>query len=335
MPEFGFPAQPRQALMRRTIADLRQQADTARIATVTGRFADLTAEREGRVGELMQIEKSIADLKGYGEAIALSEARAETMQRTLGRLTALSQSLTDTAELLLTNGTTDNLANLSTQARGDFESLVAALNVDFAGRALFAGDDAGGAALLDAPSIIAASVPVLEAGATAPAAYADLEAEFLDPGGLLDTTFYQGGAGGAPLTEVAPGERIDYGVKADEAPMRRVLLNVAALGAAFDLSNAIPDVNRRDLVSRASAGLRNAITQVISVQSRLGSAEGRIADIKARNLATEAALSIRFNELAGADNYSEAVRLSALESQLETAFATTARLANLSLANFL
>ncbi len=335
MPEFGFPAQPRYAQMRRMIADLRAQADRSRVATVTGRFADLTAQRKGRVGEIMHIEKSIGDLKGYAEAIALSEARAETMQRSLGQLTGLGQSLTDTAVLLLTNGTPDNLANLSTQARGDFQSAVAALNIDFAGRALFAGDDAGGTSLMAADAIFAASVPVLEAGASALAAYADLEAEFINPGGLYDTAFYQGGTGSAPLTEVAPGERIDYGVKADEAPMRRVLLNLAVLGAAFDPANAIPDIHRRELVSQASVGLRSAISQVIGVQSRLGSAEGRIADIKARNIATEATLSLRFNELAGADSYTEAITLTELENQLETAFATTARMASLSLANHL
>ena len=67
MPEFGFPAQPRLDLMRRTIADLRARADDARTATVTGRFADLTHVRGGRVGEVMQIEKSIADLHGYAD----------------------------------------------------------------------------------------------------------------------------------------------------------------------------------------------------------------------------------------------------------------------------
>ena len=152
---------------------------------------------------------------------------------------------------------------------------------------------------------------------------------------MFDTLFYQGGAGDAPLTEVAPGERINYTVKADETPMREVLLNVTVMAAAYDTTNAIPTSERRALIEQAADGLRNAISQVIGIQGRLGSAEARIAGIKARNIAADAAYSLQFNELSSADTYDAALRLSELDGQLEIAFSTTARLSNLSLINYL
>ena len=334
MPDFGFPAQPRQASMTSIIADLRRRADDERVAAVTGRFADVTSEVDGRVNELMQIEKSISDLQTYGEAIALSETRAGVMQQALGAIGAVGQSLADTTSVLLTNATDQDLENVSIQARGEIGTIVAALNADLGGRSLFGGDDSASPALADADTIFTGSVPFLE-GATGPgAAYAALEAEFVNPGGLFDTTFYQGGAGNAPLTEVAPGERVDYGVKADEDPMRRVILNVVVLAAAFDKSNGIVPDQRRDLIARASDELRTSLSQLTSVEARLGAAEARIANVKARNIATEASLSISFNEIASADTFTAALNLSELENQLEVAFATTSRLANLSLANF-
>ena len=114
-----------------------------------------------------------------------------------------------------------------------------------------------------------------------------------------------------------------------------MIFNVTVMALAFDDSNAIPDVQRRELLERAGEGLRSAVAGVVSIQSRLGAAEARIADVKARNIAAEAALGVRYNALAGADNYEEAVKLSELENHLETAFATTARLTQLSLANYL
>ena len=81
--------------------------------------------------------------------------------------------------------------------------------------------------------------------------------------------------------------------------------------------------------------MRNAIDDVVHTQGRLGTAEERIATVKARNIAEDAALGVRFNDLAGADQYRAAARLSEIEAQLETALVTTARLSRLSLANYL
>lgn len=335
MPDFGFPAQPRNASLGRIIADLRSRGDTARVAAVTGRFADVTEVRKGRVNELMQLQKSINDLTEYSEAIALAETRADTMQSSLSAISDVSQTLSDTVATLLTNGTDANFRNVSIQARQDLAGIVANLNADFAGRTLFAGDDAGTSAIVDADSIYSASVPVLEGQPTAGTAYAALRTEFMGAGGLFDTTFYIGGAGDTPLTEVAPGERINYTVKADEDPMREVLLNVTVMSAAYDMTNAIPLSERRALIETASEGLRNAIAQVVSVKSRLGSAEGRIASIKARNIASEAAFTLQYNDLAAADTYEAALALNEIDGQLEVAFSTTARISNLSLINYI
>ncbi len=84
-----------------------------------------------------------------------------------------------------------------------------------------------------------------------------------------------------------------------------------------------------------SIGLRNAVDGVISTQARLGTAEGRIATVKARNIAEEAAMGIRFNELAGVDQYEAALKVAEIEAQLEAALVTTSRLTSLSLANYL
>jgi len=335
MPEFGFPAQPRQALLNRIIADLRSRGDEARVAAVTGRFADIATERQGRVEELMQIEKSITDLRGYGEAIALSEGRANTMQESLAAIVANAQGLADTATLLQTNATDRDFESVSAEARQTLDSVVASLNQQFAGRTLFAGDDADGAAVADAATVFADTVATLEAGPTVTASLANLQTDFFGAGGLFDTTYYQGGAGAAPMTEVAVGERIDYTVKADETPFRRVLMEMSVLAASFDRANAIPDDQRRDLLAQAADGLRTAVAEIVTVQGRLGAAEARIATVKSRNIASEAALTLQFNDLAGADQFDATLRLTELDSQLETALQTTVRLSNLSIANFL
>ena len=335
MPEFGFPAQPRHAAMTRMVTRLRTEGDDARTAAVTGRFADITAVSGGRVDEVVQLGKSIADLADYAQAIALSEARASTMQASLTTIGAVGQSLADAASTVLTAGTTANLETVSAQAAEGMGSVLAALNVSFAGRALFAGDDAGGAAVLDQAATMAGAVPFLEGATSAAAAYAALRAEMLGPAGFFETSVYLGGAGAAPSTEIAPGERVDYAVKANDPALRALLFNTAVMAAAFETTNAIPDAQRRELLRLGSEGMRNALSDLAAVEARLGTAEACIASVKARNIATEAALTLRYNDLAGADSYAAALELTELDRQLETAFATTARFSAISLANYL
>lgn len=335
MPDFGFPAQPRYASMSRIIADLRNRSDDTRVEAVTGRFQDVTSVRGGNVNEIMELEKSIADLNNYAVSISLSESRAAIMQTNLGIAADIAQNSADTSILVLQNETEISAEVFSDRALDDLNALVTSFNANFAGRALFAGDDAGSVSLADAETIYTASVAILDAAPTAAAGYANLENEFFGAGGLFETTFYLGGDGSAPLTEISPGQRVDYGVKADEGAVRNALFNTVILAASFDRTNAVPDDQRKAMLELGSNGIRGTIAELIDVRSRLGTAEARIADVKARNIAAEAAFGLRFNELAGADSFEAALTLTELDTQLQTAYQTTARLSNLSLANYI
>ena len=68
---------------------------------------------------------------------------------------------------------------------------------------------------------------------------------------------------------------------------------------------------------------------------RVGVAEERMATVQARNEASDVTLNLAYNKLAGRDQFEAAAELSQLESQLQISFLATARLANLSLVNFL
>ena len=335
MPEFGFPAQPHMNRMSDMMHRLRRDSEAAQVATVTGRPADLAATLRGRVSEAMLMQKALFDLEHYGQAIALAEARASVTQQSLGQIVKLGQDLTGSISTLLTNGTVADLEIISTEGRAMLEGTVSALNVHLGGRALFVGDAGSGAALVDAEAIYTASAAVLAGGTSVAGAYAALEAEFTGAGGLFETTFYAGGSGVAPLVEVAPGETVDHSLRADAEALRRVLLNTVLVAAAYDMTNAVPDALRRGLLAMANDKLREAMDMTVNLQGRLGTAEARIATVKARNIAEESSLTVQLNALAGVDQYEAGMRLSQIETQLETALVTTARLSRLSLTNYI
>ncbi len=248
MPEFGFPAQPQMSRMSRLIANMRTTGDDAQIAAVTGRPADLATHLDGRVNEAVLIGKGLADLQGYNEAIALSEARAGVMQQSMSQLVDLGQDLTSSVDKLLTNGTDSNFQTVSADGQAMLGSLVSALNVQFAGRSLFAGDEGTTNAIADAADILTLSVPIMEAETTASDAYTALETTYMTAAALFDTSIYLGGAGDPPRTEIAQGEVVDYSVKADEDAFKRLIFNTVVIGAAYDPNNSLPDPIRKDLI---------------------------------------------------------------------------------------
>ncbi|HSF95219.1 MAG TPA: hypothetical protein VLA52_09355 [Thermohalobaculum sp.] len=334
LPTYGFPAQPRHDLMRRLISDLRERSDIARQEAVTGRLVDPAGAHGGRISELVGIDRALANLTQYGEILDLAESRATTIQNSL-------DSLRNLAVELHASGTTAIAANggiasatVSTAARQALTAAISALNVSFGGRGLFSGD-AGGAAVVSAEAMFSASLVVLEAGPTAGAAYANLTVEFTLAGGLFDTGFYTGGTADAPASEIAEDERIAFAPRADAAPVRALLRDLVALAAAYDPDNAIPEDQRRGLAENAVAGLRNVVDDLAAMSGRVGVAEERMATVRAHHNAAETALTRAYNALAGRDQFEAAAELTQLEAQLETTYLTTARLANLSLANFL
>jgi len=335
LPAIGFPAQPRNDLMSRLIGQLRSRSDTARQEVVTGLLADPAAALGGRVSELLGLEQSLAEIAQYREIIGLAESRAGVIQGTLDVLRNLTVDLNVSGQTALDSNLATARQSVSAAARQALGAAISTLNVSFGGRRLFAGDAGNTQAVAALEVFMSASVTILEAGPTAGAAYADLSVAFSVAGGLFETTFYTGGSGDAPATEVARGERLGFAPRADAAPVRALLRDLVTLAAAFDPDNAIPEGDRRGLAEQAIAGLRNNVAALVGMAGRVGVAEERMATVAARHQASEVALTLAYTKLAGRDQFEAAAELTQLETQLQTTYLATARLANLSLANFM
>jgi flagellar hook-associated protein 3 FlgL len=334
LPLSGFPAQSRNDLMSRLVKNLRGNADVAREEAVTGRLADPAGAHHGHVAELLGIESSLATISQYGEILDLAATRAGAIQASLGALRDLAVDLHSSSLTALQGNNGIATETTSTAARQALTAAISALNISFGGRGLFAGDG-GGLALAPAEAVFTASMAVVQAGPTGGAAYANLTVEFTLAGGFFDTGLYTGGFGDAPATEAAEGEQIAFAPRADEAPVRALLRDIAALAAAFDPANTLPAEERRSLATNAVSGLLNGVDDLAAMSARVGVAEERMSTLRARHEAANTALTRVFNKLAGRDQYEAAAELTQLEAQLQTSYITTARLANLSLASFL
>lgn len=336
MTPIGFPAQKTQALLSDLLRTLKDRADVARVEAVTGRIADVPDALNGQVSAVMEIEKHAADLEAYGRSIALAETRSDLAQLSMQTLREAADDVIGQATVALQNQALNGLEASSETARSALSTVIAALNVEVGGRGVFAGDGGSGTIITDTDTFLAEIETIVAAAPDTGTAIAGIEALFDSPGGGFETVIYGGGTGDAPPIELAPGERIAYQARADEGPFRDLLRSIGTIAIAFSPDAVVPDgVDRRLMMEAALSDLRNTIDPLNRVSARVGAAEAQIARVKADNRATEATLTQRYNDLAGRDQLQAAADLSAVESQLETLFLTTARFANLSLANFL
>ncbi len=334
-PPIGFPAQPERARLARLVADLRARAERSREEAVTGLRSDPARALRGRVNELLGVDRALGETTQYLGILDLAEARAGVMQTSLGALRGFAVDLARSGQTALDSGPRLTGETVSMEARQALEAAVSALNVSYGGRSLFAGNAGDRPAVAGVADMLSALRPVVEAAATGGQAYADLTVAFTAPGGLFDTDFYLGGTGDAPAAEIAPGERLAYAPRADAAPVRRLLRDLAALALAYDPEVAIDDGARDALARNAVAGLRGNVEGLTAMSARLGSAQARMAAVRTRHRATESTLQQSHLSLAGRDQFEAASEVTSLEAQLQTSYLATARLARLSLANFL
>lgn len=333
--ETGFFIQPRLATLTRVVGDLRQRGDAAQSEAVTGRPADLAATLSGRVAEAVNLQGALERLAAHGETRALAESRADVIARSLAEVRALAVELANDADTALASGLPAGRTTVSASAHDALERVVAALNVSLGGRSLFSGDATDRTPLVEADTILAAGEALLAGGVDGALAHDALVTGFTDPTGIYATTLYAGGTGPAPRAAIAPGETVMLDIRADAPELRRTLAQVTALAKAFDGSLPLDGTEAAALARRAIAGLRTAADDLAATSGRIGVVQERIAVVKARSTAEEAGLTLAFNDIVQGDSFAAALRFSAVEGQIETLFATTARLSGLSLGAFL
>ncbi|MGF1501876.1 MAG: hypothetical protein ACFBSD_08665 [Paracoccaceae bacterium] len=329
---LGFPAQRSQALFNQLLTSLRDQAISARTEAVTGRPSDIPAALGGRISDAIDLETAIAEISQRREIIALAETRTTAAQ---GSLSAIGESINDIATSALTalqNQATNGLEVLSIDARAALTAAISALNVTVAGRGVFAGDLARTPLNLD--SIYSDSAALIDASPNSTTAEDNLRGAFNDPGGLFETVFYTGGTSPAPAAEIAEGERIEIGARADEQPIRDTLRALAQLGAAYDPDLTLSDADRRALAQSATDALLGVIDPLNRISARIGSAEARIEQVSARLNNEEAALTTTFNERIPVDPLIAAAEFQEISGQLEILYLTTSRFSQLSFVNF-
>ena len=313
------------------VSDLKTRAETTRTEAVTGRYEDITAANNGDVGNAHLLSKAVEDVQSYQRNLSLAENRAQRTQLVLNTLTTESNRIASESLSAVGRGDEATLRTNAADAKAAVTIIFAALNTTEGGRALFGGDVTDRAPFAS-PDQLLSDVETIVAGATSDAdAKAQLDFYFNDPAGGFATSIYNGGDNEAPSTEIAPGVRISVSTKGDAQPIKDLIRGLSEIAASGSISYG----SSTSFVETSASTTLSAESALTELRAEIGVGEARVSASKARYEAEETILTTLFNEKTARDPFEAASELQLLESQLEASYLMTARLARLTIADYL
>jgi flagellar hook-associated protein 3 FlgL len=301
----------------------------------TGQVADPAERLSGHYSYLSQIERDRILVDARTIAAKEVTISSSAMQTSLERIGDAADDLVQSLSLSATTTGEVHLSIVSANARGQLENMIAALNVNVAGRHLFSGTDVTAPALTDAETLMNELRTALSGATTQADLMAAADAFFDAPGGTFETMIYQGSTTSLTPVQLGSGESVNLDIRADDQSLRDLIKHVAIAALIDDPALSISEPGRKALPEKVLGGLLGAKDDLVSLRANLGFAEERIDRASSRLGAEDTALQLARNTLLEADPYDAATELEAVRLQIETLYTVTARTSRLSLVNFL
>lgn len=318
-------------ILARQGAELRNQVQRASQEVATGRHSDIGAALRGDFSPLLAIDASLARLAAYKSNTADAAFQTAAQQSAIAGLSGLASGISTTL-LDAGNATPVQINALAADAKGRLASAIGLLNTQAAGRAVFSGVATDTVPLGSVEDMLTALQTAATGATTAGQVAAAVTGWFASPSGF--GAFYQGG-GALSSTPIAQGEAADLPTTAMDPALRDTLAGFA-MAALIERGALAADATERGrLAQQAGQQLTSTADARTGLQARIGTVEAQIEAARSRNSAEETSLGILRSDIGSVDPYEAGTRLEAIRSQLESLYLVTARVARLSLAEYL
>lgn len=320
-------------ILRRQGAESKAQIQLLSAEMTTGLAGDRGRKLTGDLSPLAGIESSLIKLRGYKDAALSLGMTAGATQIALQNIGA--QALETSGHLLsVTANTSENqMMIVSEDASRRMDAVVAAINTRFGDRSLFSGEATNQAAMISASDLLD-----LLQGVTA-GVQGTVEAEALIAGWFADPAGFQAQAylGAGPLDAIAitPEETARLDITAMDPTLLETLKAFALPALLSRGLMAGQPAAQADIMQRSGERLLELQSDWVNLSARLGMTEAQADTALSRNSAESSALELARLQLIGVDPFETATKLEAVQTQLETIYALTARMQRLNLADYL
>ncbi len=332
----SYQLRSQNALLKREMAEITQELST-------GRTIDLAGAVRGNLAPIAGIEHDLKRLDGFETAVSETTLLADALQSTLERVQEESEKLSSTLLLAGTSYNSTIVQSASRSAQESFKAMVDTLGTQVAGRSLLSGTAIDQPALADANTILEEVVVAVNgSGATSAADVVTAVDAWFAPGpsGSYDSIAFIAFPPGQPtqkLSAVAVGANTEVALDftADDAGIRDILA-AAALGALVEkgVLSGNP-AEQVELVTKAGERTISAQAGLTTMRADVGAKQAALEHAEQANSVSRFALEISRNKIISVDPYESATQLEAVQIQLESLYAITARLGRMSLVDYM
>ncbi|SFS19288.1 flagellin [Yoonia litorea] len=299
-----------------------------------GTVDDITRHLGGDTRAFSGIGHEISQIDAYLQTASEIELRFAATQTALERIDGLREDTT--AQLLKVSDLSSTLevelaASSSVEA---FTEMLSILNTRLIDRSLFSGSSTEALPFPDIDGIVADLTARISTVTTADEIRQQIDDWFADTTGGFRATHYAGSQGIETPLRVASDMSLSAAPKADH-PAVLSLLKSAAVAAAAELHPSIDLFVRKGLLEEGGVMMTASGDAFANLRAKLGLSEERVAGAITQMEAKKTALAIQKNTLHQVDPFRAATELQAVELQLQTHFASMARLSSLTLLRYL
>lgn len=329
---------------------MRLQSDLAKAQTevVTGKHADVGVTLGARTGQAVALNRDIDRLNSMIDTNGLVATRLDATQEALTRLTGEAESFL--SALTVSGGGESGRLIQQQNATNALETLTSVLNTSLNGEYIFAGvntdvkpiNDYGAAGSLNKTAFDAAFFGHFGFAQSDPAAVsisASDMTDFLD--NVVEPMFtgsdwennWSNATDEVITSRIALNETAETSVSANVSGVRKLAM---AASLVSDLLQAPLNENAREaLIERTRTLVGEAISDVQYVQAKVGLVQTRVNNANERLAMQVDIMTTNLGDLQGVDPYEASTRVNSLLTQIETSYALTARIQQLSLLDHL
>ncbi len=334
---------------RSSLMKLQTKLADAQKEVTTGRLADVGLSLGFKAGQAVSLRQEHARLQSITETNGLVASRLGASQAALKSLAENAQSFQ--SQLLAARNSATGPQLIQDQARAALSAFADMLNTTFNGASLFAGINADVTPITNynqqppaanAQAVASAFATAFGVTQSDPAVTsipaANMQA-FLDGpfAGLFDPAAWSGTWSSASdqnvRSRISTSELIETSVNANDAAFRKL---ASAYTMLADLGTDKLNQNAyQAVVDTAVRAVSEAVQGITELQAGLGTAQERVKNANDRMSIQIDIMTNHIGVLEGVDPYEASNRVAGLLTQVETAYAMTARIQRLSLLNYL
>jgi flagellar hook-associated protein 3 FlgL len=340
---------------RLSILKLQNRMADAQKELASGRYADVGITLGAKTGISVSLRQQISRLAVIEDTNSTANLRLDS---TLAAQKDFSETAQNFISLLITaRDTTTGAAVAESTAKANLASLIDGLNASVGGEYMFAGINSGTKPVANyygsPPPEIKTAVDTVVQGflATQPDPSnisAQAIQDFLAEGSDFDKLFQLRD----PANPDAPSwanwssatdQNVTSRISISETLETSSNANFQGYRKLAEAYTMVAEIGVQNLSQSAFEAVANkamslageAVQDMAEEQSRLGTVQGRITSANTRMAAQSTILTNRINAMETVDPYDAATRVTTLETQLQTAYALTARIQKLSILNYL